>query len=284
MAVSKDTLVQLRRFASAFKEARERNANESDTVMYLVKFFEDVLGYDPLKGEISKEVAIKDRYCDVALKVDGGVKLLVEAKAAGLKGLQERHIEQAENYSARAGLRWVVLTNGIEWRLYHLTFNEGEGIVHEVAFEANLLTEVESDPDGLWAKLGILSRAAMKKDEVEEFWSHKKVLSPSSVVRVLFSEDVLNVIRRELNREAPARLDIDNVFKAVRDVLSKEALADAGDLGIRRKRKRRRKVERKDETTGGVVTEEVEEDVPEGEVVAGGAVDVAVAGVHVVKA
>ncbi len=286
MAVSKDTLAQLRRFAAAFKEARERNANESDTVMYLVKFFEDVLGYDPLKGEISKEVAIKDRYCDVALKVEGGVKLLVEAKAAGLKGLQERHIEQAENYSARAGLRWVVLSNGIEWRLYHLTFNEGEGIVHDLAFEANLVTDVESDPDGLWAKLGILTRAAMKKDEVEEFWSHKKVLSPSSVVRVLFSEDVLNVIRRELNREAPARLDIEDVFKAVRDVLSKESLADAGDLGIRKKRKRRRKVERKDEATGAVVTEEVEEDVPEGEAVASDAVDVAaaVAGVAVAKA
>jgi hypothetical protein len=268
MAVTKDILFQLRRFASAFKEARERSANESDTVMYLVKLFEEVLGYDSLKGEISKELAIKDRYCDVALKVDGCVRLLVEVKAAGLKGLQEKHIEQAENYAARGGLRWVVLTNGIEWRLYRLTFNEGEGIAHDLAFEANLVTEVESDPDGLWEKLGVLSRAAMKKDEIEEFWSHKKVLSPSSVVRVLFTEDVLNVVRRELNREAPARLDIEDVFKAVRDVLSKESLADAGDLGIKKKRKRRRKVERKDEATGVVVTEEVEEDVPEEEPVA----------------
>lgn len=216
-----------------------------------------------LKGEISKELAIKDRYCDVALKVDGAVRVLVEAKAASLKGLADKHIEQAENYASRAGLRWVVLTNGVEWRLYHLTFNEGEGITHDIAFETNLVTEVESDPDGLWAKLGILSRAAMKKDEIEEFWSRQKVLSPASVVRVLFHEDVLSVIRRELNREAPARLDMDDVFKAVRDVLSKEALADAGDLGIRKKRKRRRKVQRTDAATGAVVTEEIEEDAPE---------------------
>ena len=33
--------------------------------MYLVKFFEEVLGFDSLKGEISKELAIKDRYCDM---------------------------------------------------------------------------------------------------------------------------------------------------------------------------------------------------------------------------
>lgn len=260
MAIPKDVLFQLRRFASAFREARDRQANESDTVMYLVKFFEEVLGYDSLKGEISKELSIKDRYCDVALKVDGEVKALVEVKAAGLKGLADKHIEQAENYASRAGLRWVVLTSGAEWRLYHLTFNEGEGITHELAFEASLLTEVESDPDALWGKLSVLSRAAMRKDEIEEFWSHKKALSPSAIVRVLFHEDVLAVIRRELNRDAPARLDMDDVFKAVRDVLSKESLADAGDLGIRKKRRRRRKVLRTDAATGATVTEEVEED------------------------
>jgi predicted type IV restriction endonuclease len=263
MGIPKDVLAQVRRFAMAFKEARDRGANESDTAMYLVKFFEEVLGYDSLKGEISKEHAIKDRYCDIALKLDGAVKVLVEVKAAGLKALSDKHIEQAEGYASHSGLPWVLLTNGIEWRLYHVSYNEGEGIAHEVAFEANLLTEAESDPDGLWTKLGVLSRSSVKKNDLDEFWAHKKVLSASSVVRVLFHEDVLAVIRRELNRDAPARLDVEDVFKAVRDVLSKEALAEAGELGIRKKRKRRRKVQRTDAVTGTVVTEEVEEDVPE---------------------
>lgn len=263
MGIPKDVLAQVRRFAMAFKEARDRGANESDTAMYLVKFFEEVLGYDSLKGEISKEHAIKDRYCDIALKLDGAVKVLVEVKAAGLKALADKHIEQAEGYASHSGLPWVLLTNGIEWRLYHVSYNEGEGIAHEVAFEANLLAESESNPDGLWAKLGVLSRSSVKKNDLDEFWAHKKVLSASSVVRVLFHEDVLTVIRRELNRDAPARLDVEDVFKAVRDVLSKEALAEAGELGIRKKRKRRRKVQRTDVATGAVVTEEVEEEVPD---------------------
>lgn len=263
MAIPKDVLAQLRRFATAFKEARDRGANESDTAMFLVKFFEDVLGYDSFKGEISKELAIKDRYCDIALKIDGAVKVLVEAKAASLKALADKHIDQAETYASHSGLPWVVLTNGVEWRLYHLTFNEGEGIAHDLAFEANLVDEVEADPDALWSKLGILCRASVKKNDLEEYWAHKKVLSATSIVKVLFHEDVLAVVRRELNRDAPARLDIEDVFKAVRDVLSKEALAEAGDLGIRKKRKRRRKVERTDAATGAVVTEEVEEDDPD---------------------
>ncbi len=67
---------------------------------------------------------------------------------------------------------------------------------------------------------------------------------------MLFHEDLLAVIRRELNRDAPARLNVEDVFKAVRDVLSNEALAEAGNLGIRKKWKRRRKVQRTDEATG----------------------------------
>jgi hypothetical protein len=256
----RETLFQLQRFATAFNEARDRNANESDTVMYLVKFFEDVLGYDSLKGEISKEVQVKDRYCDVALKVDGAISILVEAKAAGVKTLAEKHIEQAENYSSRLGMKWVLLTNGIEWRLYHLTFSEGEGITHDLAFQANLIDDLDKNPDDLWNKLGMLAHSAVKKGVLEDFWGQKKVLSPAYVVRVLFHEDVLREVRRLLRKDADAMLDLEDVFKAVRDVISKEALAEAGDLGITKRRKRRRKVQRTDTTTGQTVTEEVEVD------------------------
>jgi predicted type IV restriction endonuclease len=260
MGLDKQTTNQLLRFATAFREARERGSNESDTVMYLVKFFEEVFGYDSLKGEISKELSIKDRYCDLALKIDGAVRVLVEVKAAGQKSLAEKHIEQAENYASRAGIVWVLLTNGIEWQLYHLTFNEGEGIVHELAFQANLLDDMEKDAEQLWQKLEILTRASVKKSALEDFWAQKKILSPASVVRVLFHEDVLRLVRRALRKDADAMLEIDDVFRAVRDVISKAALAEAGDLGIVKRRKRRKKVQKADATTGKAVTEEVEVD------------------------
>ncbi len=260
MSLEKDVSAQLKKFAAAFKEARDRGANEADTVMYLVKFFEEVLGYDSLKGEISKELQIKERYCDLALKIDGMIHLLVEGKAASVKGLADKHIEQAENYASRAGVRWVLLTNGIEWLLYHLSFAENEGITHDLAFEANLLDEIESQPEGLWEKLSILARDAVQKDSLEDFWSHKKALSPASVVRALFTQDSLAVIRRELNRNAPARLDLDDVFSAVRDILSKEALLAAGDITIPKRRKRRRRVTKTDEVTGETLVEEIEDE------------------------
>lgn len=264
MAIDKAILNQLRKFAAAFREARDRGANESDTVMYLVKFFEEVLEYDSLKGEISKELAIKDRYCDIALKIDGTVRCLVEGKAAGIKGLVDKHIEQAENYASKAGIRWVALTNGIEWRLYHLSWGESEGIAHDLAWQANLLDEVEPNAQGLWEKLCLLSRSSVAKGLLDEYWERKKALSPGSVVRVLFYEEVLTVVRRELNRNAPARLEMEDVFNAVRDALSKEALLEAGDISLAKQpKKKKKKVTKTDALIRQTETEEEEEDKSE---------------------
>ena len=156
---------------------------------------------------------------------------------------------------------WVLLTNGIEWRLYHLTFNEGEGIAHDLAFEANLLDELASDPEGLWAKLGLLTRAVDEEGRAggllaaEEGAEPRRPSSGCSSTRTCSAS-----FAACCRKDADAMLDIEDVFKAVRDVLSKEALADAGDLGITKRRKRRRKVQRTDAATGQTVTEEVEED------------------------
>lgn len=262
MDLDRATLNQLKRFATAFREARERQANESDTVLFLCKFFEDVLGYDSLKGEVSKEVAVRDRYCDVALKIEGAMRVLVEAKAAGQLTLLDKHIEQAENYASRSGLPWVLLTNGILWKLYHVTFAEGEGISHDLAFEANLIEEMEKNPKALWERIGLLHRTAVKKGALEDYWLHRKALSPSAVVRVLFKEEVLRFIRRELRRDAGVVPELGDVFTAVRDALSKEALAEAGDLSISTKRKRRRKPHAADADTAAPPTHPVDDAPP----------------------
>ncbi len=241
MSIDKTTLTKLKRYAQVFKEAGEREANESDTVMYLIKFFEDVLGYDSLAGEISKEVSIKDRYCDFGIKLAGSIRLLVEAKSAGNRNLREKDIEQAENYASRSGIQWVLLTNGLEWRLYHLSFSEGEGIVHDLAFLVRLDDQLDSNAETVWSFLELLARSNVAEETLEGFWSQKKALAPASLVRVLFSEAVLSMIRREINRTAEARLDLEDVFAGVKEVLSKDALLEAGEITISRRRRKRRR-------------------------------------------
>jgi Type I restriction enzyme R protein N terminus (HSDR_N) len=239
MALDKKLSAQLKKYAQVFKEAKERDANESDTVMYLTKFFEDVLEYDSLKGEISKEVTIKDRFCDVALKVEGEIELLVEVKSAGQKALSAKHIEQAENYASRSGLSWVLLTSGVHWQLYHISFAEGEGIISDLAFE---VTFDESNLEGFWNSISLLTKKSIAKEELEDFWGQKKALTPSLVVKVLFSQEVLTVMRRELNRLADARLDLEDVFESVKAIVTKESLMDAGEIGLSKRKRKKKKI------------------------------------------
>jgi hypothetical protein len=239
MAIDKKLMATLKKYAQAFKEARERDANESDTVMYLTKFFEEVLEYDSLKGEISKELAIKDRYCDIALKIEGEIELLVEAKAAGLKSLSAKHIEQAENYASRSGLPWVLLTNGCQWQLYHVSFAENEGIKSDLAFETEF---TESNLEPFWTLVSMLSKKALASEKLDDFWDQKKALKPSVVVKVLFTPDVLAVLRRELNRQADARLDMEDVFESLKAIVTKESLMDAGDIGLSKKKRRKKRL------------------------------------------
>ncbi len=248
MAIDKLTASKLKLYSQVFKEARERGANESDTVMLLIKMFEDALGYDSLSGEITKEIAIKERYCDFCVKIDGEIKYIIEAKASGNKKLKDKNIEQAENYASRAGINWVLLTNGIEWQLYHLVFAETEGINHDLVFSFNLVDEIENNIDRIATFLRLISKEGILKGELEAYISQKKVLSPSSLIKTLFSEPVLTVIRRELNRISEFRLDIEDVFNSIKEVISKDSLMEAGDLCFKKRRKRRQRLPKSENT------------------------------------
>lgn len=223
----------LQRYAQIFHDGRQRNINEADTVMYLTQFFTDVLGYD-LFSDITKEFQVRDRYCDIAIKLNGEVRFLIEAKANPMV-LSDRHIEQAENYAARAGIQWVLLTNGVTWRLYHLTF-ETNGIEHDLAFECHLT--VDGDAEEAWQCLSRLQRGNILKGELEEFWEHKKSLSSDSLIRALFTEEALNALRRQLHRKASVRLELEDVAASLRRLLNPEVLTE--EIKIRKARKKRR--------------------------------------------
>lgn len=238
--LDKNTFNQLKKFAQNFEALRERGATESDTVMFLVEFFKEVLGYDLFAGEISKEVSIKDKFCDIVIKLEGETQFLVEAKAAGHKNLRAKDTEQAENYASAGGDNWVLLTNGIEWQMYHVTF--GEGIAHELAFETRLVSGDDAALEQAWSFLRLLSKSALEEDALEEFWRRKKALSPDSLLPVLFSMEVLVVIRRELNHHAKPKLDLEDVFKAIQEVLSKEAFEKAAGIKMPSTRKKHRKL------------------------------------------
>ena len=220
----------LKKYLPHLLKAREESLNEADTVQRIVRIFEDVLGYD-IMSEITRETQIKGGYVDLAMKIDGTTRLLVEVKAAGLT-LRDRHIEQAERYAAEGNIRWVVLTNGVHWNLYHLSFEEG--IEYEKAFELDLSTD---SIDRVCQLLSLLHRKAVSKRALEDFWEHRAALSPASIGKSLFADDVLRLIRRTIRRNEGVIIDEEDLANAINEMLSAESRELIGPLRIRRRRK-----------------------------------------------
>jgi hypothetical protein len=235
--MEKELKKKLKDYSDIFREAQEKGKKEADVVMYLVQFFKDALGYDVFK-EISKEYQIKGKYCDVAIKIKGQVEMLIEAKQPGVK-LADRHIEQAEIYAMKSGTKWVLLTNGCDWRLFHLSFDEEGGIESALVFKTDLLKSFQEKPDDVVDKFKLLHKKNFTKGELEKFWKKKIMLIPLSLSKALFTEDVLKAISREVNRGAEVRVGIEDIARALKNMFDKEVLADMADLKIKKKRRKK---------------------------------------------
>jgi len=221
----------LKQFIPHLLQARKDCLNEADTVLRICRFFEKVLGYDGLQ-DISREAQFKRKYIDICLKVDGRVRLLIEVKAADQQ-LRDRHIEQAQTYAAQNNYRWVLLTNGVEWHLYHLTFEEG--IEYERAFIVSL--EEEGELDDAVQKLSILHKQSIQKGELELFWEKTTALCAGSIGKALFSENVLRLLRRELRRKTGLLIDTEDLAKSIHEMLCTEAREQIGPMRIRKQRR-----------------------------------------------
>jgi len=126
----------IKRFQPILANAKARDLNESDTVIIITDILAEVFGFEKY-SEITSEFAIRGTYCDLAIKLDTKLRLLIEGKPVGAE-LKDAYIKQAVDYAANQGIEWVVLTNGILWRIYRLTF--AQPIDSELVVEIDICT------------------------------------------------------------------------------------------------------------------------------------------------
>ena len=222
----------LRKILPHLLKAKKDNLNEADTCTLICEILQSVLDYDPLH-DISREVTIKEGRADFAVKLDGAVKFIVEAKAAGVT-LRARHIGQAERYAAEGNIPWVLVTNGLTWHLYHLTFDEG--IEYETVFSVDL--SVDELPKAAEI-ISLLHKKSIAKDELDEFWKKRAALGPGSIAKALFTEDMLRRVRREIRRREGVLIDHEDLGRAIHDMFSVEVREKIGPFKIIRRRKRK---------------------------------------------
>ena len=195
----KDRLVkQIPRFQKILANAKNRDIHESDTVTIVVDMLESVFGFDKY-AEITSEHAIKGTFCDLAVKIDGTVKYLIEVKAIGLD-LKENHLRQAINYGAHEGIPWVVLSNGMEWQIHKISFERP--ITSELVAVINFEDISHRNKDNLM-QVFLLCRQGIKKQVMEDYHERSQIVNRFMVAAISQTDPVVSVIRRELKRLAP---------------------------------------------------------------------------------
>jgi hypothetical protein len=217
--VAERLVAGLKRFQPILAAAKARDVGETDTVTIVKDMLADVFGYDKY-SELTSEFAIRGTYCDLAIKLDALLATLIEVKAIGLE-LKESHSKQAVDYAANQGVDWVLLTNGIRWRVFCVVFSRP--IVQELVVDIDFMTldpKSESDIETLylWCKEG------WQRSALGDFHTQKQALSRFFLGAMVLSDPVLEVVRRELRRVSPnVRIDIEQIRTVlVNEVVKRE--------------------------------------------------------------
>lgn len=229
----KDRLISgVKKFQPVVKKAKDKDINESDTVTIISDILSDMFGYDKYT-EITSEFAIKKTFCDLAIKLNGTPKLLIEAKAAGMD-LKEQHIRQAVDYGSNSGVEWVVLTNGVTWKVYSIIF--AKPVVTELVYEFDMTT-INPKKQNELELLYYLTKEAMTKDNktsLDDYHTQQQLVNKYTIGQILLSEPSLDTVRKSIRKMSPdAKVSNEEIHKIIvdeiikRDVLDDEKAADA---------------------------------------------------------
>lgn len=149
------------------KKAGTKGLNEQDTKASLIDPVLRALGWNTEDvEEVAREYRSKksDNPVDYALIVMRTPQLLIEAKALGTCLDHKAWANQIMAYAAVSGIKWIVLTNGDEWRIYN---SHAAVHVDQKLFRCIRVSNIESKPV---STLELLAKEQMKGTLLEGYW------------------------------------------------------------------------------------------------------------------
>ncbi|CAG1008347.1 hypothetical protein PHYC_03553 [Phycisphaerales bacterium] len=222
----------LRTFVPVLNAQKARDVSEADTVTIVKDLLSEVFGYDKY-AEVTSEHAIRGTYCDLAVRVENKLAFLIEVKAIGIE-LKDSHIKQAVDYASNQGCEWVVLTNAVEWHLYHVIFKKPIDKQEIASFD--LLSINPKSEDDL-EKLYLITREGFTKSALTDYRDRKDATSRFMLAAIiLHSDSVQTAIRREVRRVSEINVEEEIIEKMLRDeVLKRETIeGEQADTAVRR--------------------------------------------------
>jgi hypothetical protein len=211
----------LKRFQPIVSAAKARDANESDTSMIITDMMAELFGYDKY-SEVTKELAIRGTYCDLATKIEGKFQMLIEVKAVGID-LKDSHVKQAVDYASNKGIEWVALTNANNWKVFKVIFSKP--IDFEMVLDIDLLTLNFKNEIHL-ESLFLLTRESILKSGLYAYHDQIQATNKFYLGAIILSDSVLESIRRELRRITPdVKVPIEDLRNVlIQDVLKREVI------------------------------------------------------------
>ena len=144
---------------------RSVTTEETTKIALILPFFRclgyDVENPDEVKAEYACDVGVKtSEKVDLAILIDGEVKMLVECKSAKTK-LNSNHLNQLLRYYSVSDCKIGVLTNGVEYRFFTDSVNAGR-----MDLEPFLIVDIINDNLSI---LELFSREKFSDEKISGF-------------------------------------------------------------------------------------------------------------------
>ncbi len=144
----------------------------------------------------------------------------------------------------------MVLNNGRLWRCYHLSSGTPPSL--EEVFEVDLI-KAQENLNEVTEQLYLLSKEAIWRDAISDYWEVAKASSPSSIAQCLLSERILNEIRKELYRKMKQKIDVETIFEALStQVIKGNILSQVDSPSVRSVAKQKTKDKTKEPMKSGL--------------------------------
>jgi hypothetical protein len=146
---------------------QRQSIGEQDTKAALIVPVLRALGWDTEDLEDVKleyKRLSSDNPVDYALFLLREPRLFIEAKALGVHLDDHKWTSQILNYATVAGVEWVALTDGNEWRIYN---SHATVPVEQKLFRVVRVADPESHPEGT---LHLLAKAQMADHLIDVLW------------------------------------------------------------------------------------------------------------------
>lgn len=211
--LSKKAIEEMQKWVKKFRKiietAKQKDLNESDTSNIINDMLWEVRGYDKY-FDVTTEYKIKGQYCDYGIKLDGNLSFLIEVKAIGVT-LNENHIFQAMSYAGNEGVKWLVLTNLREWKIYHLTF--WDKIEKVEILSINFL---EDTPAKLQNSAQYLHKESFKKNLIDNVRKQKLALCDDNIQKILFWKAMLSKFKSELKKTTNVKINDQEAIELIK--------------------------------------------------------------------